>query len=160
MGPSIARGSQPENGSCADLPIAESRNSSAIAVDCIAGKVAAPPRAEKRADPSDSNVITVAISKPASEKRYVANARTEERTGSSRSWKNPMKNADEMPISSQPAKNNSRAPASATSCVPVAKRPSSTKKRVKPGSLCRYVREKRATSAVSTEANSAMVIEI
>ena len=67
----------------------------------------------------------------------MAKARTDERTGSSRSWKNPMKKADEMPINSHPAKNSSRAPANATSCVPVANNPISAKKRVNPGSLCR-----------------------
>ncbi len=48
-----------------------------------------------------------------------------------------MNIAEAMPTISQPAKNSSSAPASATSCVPVAKKPSSTKKRTKPGSLCR-----------------------
>ena len=48
-----------------------------------------------------------------------------------------MKKADEMPIISQPAKNSSSAPASATSCVPVANTPSSVKNRTKPASLCR-----------------------
>ena len=48
-----------------------------------------------------------------------------------------MKKAEAMPMISQPAKNSSSAPASATSCVPVANSPSSTKNLTKPGSLCR-----------------------
>ena len=106
-------------------------------LDSAGGRLAAQSNAENRADPRSSNVVTVAMSRPASERRYVANARTADRTGSSRSWKNPMKKADAMPIISHPAKKSSRAPASATSCVPVANRPSSTKNRTKPGSLWR-----------------------
>ena len=55
--------------------------------DCDSEAVAVTQGAESRVEPSSSCTITSAMRSPASHSRYVANARTDDRTGSSRSWK-------------------------------------------------------------------------
>ena len=65
----MARGSQPENGNCADLPMAESRNSSAISVASPVVSAETLLNAENRAEPSSSKVVAVASSRPASANR-------------------------------------------------------------------------------------------
>jgi hypothetical protein len=94
--------------------MAERMNRREMAVAVPGERDAAPSSAEKRAVSKTSNVYTMAIKRPASERRYVAKARMDERTGSGRSWKKPMKSADETPSNSQPARRTSIVPASAT----------------------------------------------
>jgi hypothetical protein len=58
----------------------------------------------KRADPSSSESGDRGDEQAGVRQPVGGNARIDERTGSSRSWKKPMKNADDTPMSSQPAK--------------------------------------------------------
>lgn len=78
-------------------------------------------------------------------------------TGPGRSWKNATSSTEVMPTVSQPMNSSSTLPASTSSCMPAPKHSISKKKRIKPGSRCRYWREKLAviTSRLATSSDTA-----
>src|SRR5262249_31488138 len=158
VGPSMARGSQPENGSNALLPATATMMSTAMMVAVgpvrpIVDDARAPPNSRDRLSvPATWRSSTAADSIAASLMRYTDSTRSAFETGAGRSWKNATSSAELRPTNSQPMKRTPTLPASDTSSMPVTNIASSTKYRLYPGSRCRYRFENAETTpAIAAE---------